>query len=268
VSRNTDISIEGDGNVVGDNNRVLVDKRVYNKVINQGGGGGGGGSKKSGGEGDGIGLAGLGLAAVVALAVAAWGFALFAPLIYLGLLIGSLAVASCLCISLMVGLYGQVGWKWLAQKLVALVAVALLIVGVYWSRLAYRDELSDMAARAADWKGFFCNLSAYGQQLATLHMLSMSLFAAPCLLILSGYALGALSASVFFMQGWLWCGRLALTLSTPMSLWTAAVLAAGCMASQTEPAAALWDQMFTRHLQQLFVAEQGRVSVCPAAVGR
>jgi hypothetical protein len=90
VSGKPGISIDGDGNAIGNDNRILVDKRVYNKIVQSGGGGGKPGGGGNGGSGEAA--VGVGIAALVALAAAAWQFALYAPLVYFCLMVGSIAL--------------------------------------------------------------------------------------------------------------------------------------------------------------------------------
>jgi hypothetical protein len=125
VSSKPSISIHGDGNAVGSSNRILVDKRVYNKIIQSGGGGGG---KPGGGGNSGSGEAAVvvGVAALVALAAAAWQFALYAPLVYFCLMVGSIGLVLVLSASALIALYQDVPLKWIAARGIALLVALLL----------------------------------------------------------------------------------------------------------------------------------------------
>jgi hypothetical protein len=261
VSSKPGISIHGDGNAVGNNNRILVDKRVYNKIVQSGGGGGKPGGGGNGGSGEAAVV--VGIAALVALAAAAWQFALYAPLVYFCLMVGSIGLVLVLSASALIALYKDVPLKWIAARGIALLVALLLSVAVFWSSMAYPQELSQLAARATSWNGFFCGLSTHGQSIATQHMLAMCLFATPCLVFLAGYALGSFGASLYFLRGSMWCGRLALALGSRKWLPIAAAFALFCAASQTEIANAVWQQLFQEKLHPVFTpGHAGRLSFC------
>jgi MFS family permease len=261
VSSKPNVSIHGDGNAVGDHNRILVDKRTYNKIVSPGNGGGPPNDSRNGMSGEVLFV--VVIAALVALAAAAWQFALYAPLVYLVLVTGSVVVLMALLGSVLAALYESVPWSWITARCVAVFATVLLAASVVWSSAAYPQELSTIAAQATSWRGFFCGLSSFGQSVATLHMLAMSLLAAPALVVMAGYALGSVGAALFFLRGWIWCGRVALALGSRAWPVIAMVLVVCAALSQTMVASAVWQQLYQDRLYTLFALEPaGQPGLC------
>ncbi len=232
------IKIKGDGNAIGDGNRIFVDKRtiIQNKTT-------AGGDRR--GQPDDNPMAAAGGAAVVAiiaLAVAAYKFALYAPSIYLILKSCALAVIGLNLVTT-TGLYNDQPRKWLIDQAMSGLAVVLVALGVWMSAGNYRVELTQLAHQAVTWKGFVCGLSPYGKQLATYHMLAMSVFAVPGLMLALIGALGALARWIFFITGIGFFGHAALLQRRGIAI-AALVFSAACLVSQFDFSQAVWAGWF------------------------
>jgi hypothetical protein len=240
MSEMRDVQIHGDGNAVGDNNRILIDKRTYNKIIHRptGGNGGRGGNKSGGGDGSWI--IAVPLAFLVAVAIATWKFALYANAIFMTITLVALLIVGAQILALVVGTLRNVATTWIIERLAAIAFTALLLLAVYWSRSAYPSDVSALAAQAAGWKDFMCGLSTYGHQVATLHMVGICFAAVPCAILLGTNTVGALAGSLFFSTGWLWPGRIAIQLGVRWILVIGSVFAIAAFASQTSVASNFW----------------------------
>lgn len=140
---NINIDIKGDGNAIGNGNRVLVDKRtiIKKKIINNNSGSGGG-------KPDSNMEIGFVVFAVIigAVIVGTWQFAEYASVIYSLLklcvsLIGLLGMAST------IALFGDEPNAWRIGQLIILAAAAMTGFGVWLSADAYPVQLTELAYR-------------------------------------------------------------------------------------------------------------------------
>lgn len=242
MSETRDVQIYGDGNAVGDNNRILIDKRTYNKIIHRPTGGSCGGGGKKSDEGDGSWIIAIPFVFLVAVAMATWKFALYANVIFMTIALVALLIMGAQVLALFVGTLKNVATTWIIERLVAIVFTALLLLAVYWSRSAYPSEVSALAAQTAGWKDFMCSLSTYGHQVATLHMVSICFAAVPCVILLGTNTVGALAGSLFFSTGWLWPGKIAIQLGVRWILVIGSLFAIAAFASQTSVASNFWQE--------------------------
>lgn len=233
------INIEGDGNVIGHGNRVIVDKRVVirNKFVNNGGG-----NEKRDPNNE-VGLAGaVGIAVAIALAVAAWKFAQHAPFIY-ALLKGAGLSAGFLLMAATYALHNKQPARWLTDQTIGGAAVVLAVGGIWISANSYPTQLTELALQTGQWKDFWCGLTTQGTELATLHMLSMSVLAVPALLLAWIGVIGALARWLFVVSGTPWIGRVAMI----QTRWIAGVslgLAITCFVSQLDFSQQWWAGVF------------------------
>jgi hypothetical protein len=156
------LGIQGDGNAVGNNNRITVIKQQNHHY-------GGGNKTKGGGKDDGIGAAAI--AMTLALAGASFYFALYSETIYivLRILAGLEAIGAVWAIYL----YGQREAYAIATKMV--VVAALSTIGYFALTAAhenYPKEIVDLAQHSGGVRTFWCGLNVYGRQLALLHTLT------------------------------------------------------------------------------------------------
>lgn len=155
------VGIRGDGNAVGNNNRITV--------INQQNHHYGGGKNNGGGKDDWIGPAAIGL--TVALAAASFYFALYSETIYLVLRI----VAGVQAIGALWAayLYSQQESYAITRKMLVVMALAAFgYIALTGAHENYPKEIIGFAQQAGDVRGFWCGLNVYGKQLALLHTLT------------------------------------------------------------------------------------------------
>lgn len=242
MSATRNIQINGDGNAVGDNNRILIDKRIYNKIIHRPTGGNGGGGDKKSDEGAGSWIIVIPIAFLVAVAIATWKFALYANVIFMTITLAAILIFGAQVLALVVGTLRNVATTWIIERLLAIVFTTLLLLAVYWSRSVYPSEISALATQAVGWKDFMCSLTTYGHQVATLHMVSICVAAVPSVILLGTNAVGALAGSLFFSTDWLWIGRIAIQLGVRWILVIGSLFSIAAFASQTSVASDFWQE--------------------------
>lgn len=170
--KKSNVSISGDGNVVGSHNSVTVQKRVVNNHHSKS-------EEKENGQ--------LFFALLILLGFAAafmsYYFAKYSDHIYI----------SARVVSLFEFLLAMLGaylhrhdedyvqlWKYLAAATVAAVISVVLMEG----HAAYPSELLTMANQTDSLKNFWCGLNVYGRQIALLHALTVGIGLAISTLIL------------------------------------------------------------------------------------
>ena len=228
----SNINIQGDGNAVGNGNRIFVDKRTIN---NNRGSDRAPKSKNEQGE-----VLGIGAIVLTALAIAAWKFAQHAPAIYLTLQLTAV-VLLVIQVATMIALSDQ-PLKWRVHQGIGISAVILAGLGIWMSKSSYRVELTELA-QTLSWKDFWCGLNTYGGQLATYHTLTMSLLAVPSLVFASAYAIGGVSRWLWFVYEVPLFARIAL-LQKEAVVWFAAILALLCFLSQLDVSQLLWAELY------------------------
>lgn len=263
MSKTRNIQINGDGNAVGDNNRILIDKRTYNKIIRRPMGGDGGGGGKKSGEGDGSLMIAIPVAFLVAVAIATWKFALYANVFFMTITLVAILIFGAQALALVVGVLRNVAAIWIIERLLAIVFTTLLLLAVYWSRSAYPSEISVLATKAVGWKDFMCGLSTYGHQVATLHMVSICFAAVPSVILLGANAVGALAGSFFFSTDWLWAGRIAIQLGVRWTLVVGSLFAIAAFASQTSIGTDFWQESVLTKDNDPFSVDGRGFSFCP-----
>ena len=156
------VGIRGDGNAVGDNNRITVIKQ---QTYHYGGGGKNGG----GGKGDWIGPAAIGL--TIALAAASFYFALYSETIYL--VLRTLAGVEAVGALWAAYLYSQHDSYAITTKMAVVSVLATLgYIALTGAHGNYPKEIIGLAQQAGGVRGFWCGLNVYGKQLALLHTLT------------------------------------------------------------------------------------------------
>lgn len=160
------VGIRGDGNAVGNNNRITVIKQQNHHY-------GGGGKNKGGGgrgtEADWILPAGIGLA--IALALASFYFALYSETIYLVLRI--VAGVEALGALWAAYLYSQHESYAITTKMVVVTVFATFgFIALTGAHDNYPQEIIHLAQQSGGVRGFWCGLNVYGKQLALLHTLT------------------------------------------------------------------------------------------------
>jgi len=156
------VGIRGDGNAVGDNNRITVIKQQNHHY-------GGGGKNKGGAKNDWIGPVAVGL--TIALAAASFYFALYSETIYLVLriLAGVEAIGSLWAAYL----YSQHESYAISIKMLVVMALAAFgYIALTGAHDNYPKEIIGLAQQAGGVRGFWCGLNVYGKQLALLHTLT------------------------------------------------------------------------------------------------
>lgn len=164
--------LQGDGNAIGDHNRVTVIKHDNRQTHY-------GGSAKSGDKDDGAFSAFIGLAILASIAIAASGyyFAKHADSIYMLFKVTSgigFALATSIAASFYNRQYEHEMWKCLF--------VAVFIFGTFISAFLahghYPSDMLELAQQAKGFSQFWCRLNLYGQQVAFLHVVTALLYAA------------------------------------------------------------------------------------------
>jgi hypothetical protein len=231
-----DININGDGNAIGNGNRIIVDKRttINNNTVN-----GNGPDKPS--EQPPLALA-LGVAVFVALAIAAWKFAQYAPIIYLALK-ACVIILLCVKAGTTLALFNRQPKIWLIDQGLGSVAVVLAGFGIWMSASSYSTELTQLAQQTTVWKKFWCGLSLHGKQVALFHMLSMTVFAIPSLMFALFGGIGALARWLFVVTGMGFIGRVAMIQRRWISI-TTLVFATICFLSQLDISRIAWGTWF------------------------
>ncbi len=262
MSKIGDSNIAGNGNAVGDNNRILIHQNIYNRPT---GNGGGNGARGGPGRDDASsGVAGVAIVVLVGIAFLSWKFAIYAEPIYrAGLSIAAFAFVSQI-LSMGVGIHNGVDSKWLCLRLLAASATALLFVAISWSRAAYPAEFSIIAAQSTGWHDFICALSKQGQQIAILHMLSIGVIGTCWLILLGGNAVGALSACLTLLTDSFNLGSV--TIFPGIERWLAigAAMAGIVVASQTSAGLEIWREVLFNADRNPFGPSAGFLNFCPA----
>lgn len=155
------VGIHGDGNAVGNNNRIAVIKQQNNHY--------GGGKKGKDDANDWIMPTAFGL--TIALAAASFYFALYSETIYLVLRItAGLEVIGALWAAY---LYSQhESYAITIKMFFVMVLAAIGYLAATAAQENYPKEIIDLAQQADGVRGFWCGLGLYGKQLALLHTLT------------------------------------------------------------------------------------------------
>jgi hypothetical protein len=165
VSQSQQVNIKGDGNAVGNHNRVTVIKKTTTVYKNNG-------AKGSDGHQEEFFL--LGICVFIALIVASYYFALHAPTVYKFLR----TIAGVEFLLAIVGFWyaykegsTEVFFKCLATLALTLIA-SLSLMDAHRS---YPLQLTDIAQQVDGVKAYWCRLNDLGRQLVMQHMLSSSI---------------------------------------------------------------------------------------------
>lgn len=216
--RGRDISISGDGNAVGDNNRLTVVKHEKHHHHHQSS------SSRSGAGGSSEEVAplvfGLGFLMIAACVVGSYLFALHASVVYivLHLLLGAELVAAA--VMLYQG-FDEDGV--LDPKLIVMLVLSMLASGVLLAvHASYQEDLTTIAQAASSAKQFWCSMNDYGRELALLHAVTgvFGFGAGSLFLALPTAAMLAERFLGFGVEG------LARTLSERLSSWVTIVFSA------------------------------------------
>lgn len=162
--RGNDISIGGDGNAVGDNNRLTIIKNERHhhdhRPPRSSGGGGSGDDDRSL-------LFGLMFAMISACVVGSYFFALHAQAVYAVLQLVS-GAELLVAVGLLLVTFNEEGT--LNAKLIAMALLSTLASAALFAAHAdYRDELTTLAQASKSATQFWCRLNDYGRELALFH---------------------------------------------------------------------------------------------------
>jgi hypothetical protein len=161
--RGNDISITGDGNAVGDNNRLTIIKNERHHHDHRQSSSGGGSSS---GDDRPI-IFALAFAAISACVVGSYFFALHAQVVYtvLQFVAGAELFAA---LWLMYVTFDEE--RTLSPKLVAMALFSILAsAGLLAAHIDYRDELTTLAQASKTATQFWCGMNDYGRELALFH---------------------------------------------------------------------------------------------------
>lgn len=142
MNRSGNININGDGNAVGNNNYILIDKRIFNTITHQPPPGQANGPGTENGSSRGINVAGLAVFVLIGVAIAAWKFAAYADEIYLAGILSSILVVGAQLLALGVGLWRSIPTFWLMDCVAGLFTASAITLAFYWSRQAFPAEIS------------------------------------------------------------------------------------------------------------------------------
>lgn len=166
------VGIQGDGNAVGNNNRITVIKQQRHYY---------GGRNKNGDGEEGGGIGAIAIAIALALAGASFYFALYSEVIYL--VLRTLAGLEVIGAAWAIYLYSQRDAPEIVIKMT--VVAALSVIGYFGLTVAqanYPNQIVHLAQQSEGIRTFWCGLNVYGRQLALLHTLTAGL----------GFAIGLL----------------------------------------------------------------------------
>jgi len=169
--RARDINVSGDGNAIGNNNQLTVVKNIKHHHHH----------RPCAGGGDERGIKGepllmLSVAVFAACVFGTYFFAKHAELIYLALqTVSGLEVLGVLTLIAAPLLSGDEDEAWYDPKLSLMLLVSgLSSIATLAAQSGYREELTTMAVGAHGAQAFWCGLSDYGRQFASLHALTAS----------------------------------------------------------------------------------------------
>lgn len=173
--RNTFVGIKGDGNAVGDNNRITVNKKVDHHHHHRNG------SDKN----DGSWVWGVAMLALIAIAASCYYFSRHADAIYLTLEVAgwveTLAALVATAVYANRTAYGVAGKT--AVAMICAFSVALISSN---ASANYHPGIVELANGTESFKTFWCSLNVYGRQVAMLHTLAGSVVLTPVVLLLLG----------------------------------------------------------------------------------
>ncbi len=159
------VGIQGDGNAVGNNNRITVIKQQNHHY--------GGRNKNSDGD-KGGGIGAIAIAIALALAGASFYFALYSEMIYL--MLRTLAGLEAMGAVWAIYLYSQHDAPAIVIKMVVVAALSTIgYFGLTVAQANYPTEIVHLAQQSGGVRTFWCGLSVYGRQLALLHALTVGL---------------------------------------------------------------------------------------------
>ncbi len=124
MNHSGNININGDGNAVGNNINILVDKRIYLTITHNSPPGGSGEPGAGGGPSHGGNLVATAVLVLIVIGIAAWKFATYADVLYLAGILASLTVAGAQLLALGVGLWRSIPTSWLVDRIVGLLAAS------------------------------------------------------------------------------------------------------------------------------------------------
>ena len=165
------VEIQGDGNAVGNNNRITFIKQQNHHYR--------GGNDGNGEKGGGIGA--IAIAIAIALAGASFYFALYSEVIYL--VLRTLAGLEAIGAAWAIYLYSQRDAPEIAIKMTVVTALSVVgYLGLTVAQANYPNQIVHLAQQSEAVRTFWCGLNVYGRQLALLHALTAGL----------GFAIGLL----------------------------------------------------------------------------
>lgn len=171
--RNARVSINGDGNAVGDNNRITVNKKEEHHH--------GGGREKD----DGSWIWGVAMLALIAIAASCYYFSRHANAIYRTLeVVGGIESLAAMVAT---AVYANRTAYGIAGKAAATMACGIGVVFISMQASAhYNPGIVELAMGTESFKTFWCSLNVYGRQLALLHTVAGSIILIPAALLLLG----------------------------------------------------------------------------------
>jgi len=159
------VGIQGDGNAVGNNNRITVIKQQSHHY--------GGGNKNSGGDKD-DGIGAIAIVIALALAGASFYFALYSEMIYI--VLRTLAGLEVIGAVWAIYLYSQREAHAIAIKMIVVAVLSAIgYLALSTAQANYPADIAQLAQQSEGVRTFWCGLSVHGRQLALLHTLTAGL---------------------------------------------------------------------------------------------
>lgn len=173
--RNTLVGIKGDGNAVGDNNRIVVNKKEEHHHHH----------RRNSGDGDDPPPLGIAVIAIMAIAASCYYFSRHAKEIYLVFEIAGWTGTITALIATVIFL-NRADYE-IAGKTTASMIIAFAIAMISSKASAsYHPDILELAIRADSYKTFWCGLNPYGRQISMLHTLTACFVMAPAALLSLG----------------------------------------------------------------------------------
>lgn len=171
--RSTFVGINGDGNAVGDNNRITVNKKEEHHHHH----------RRNSDGGEDLSPLAIGVVAVIVIAACCYYFSRYAREIYSVFEITGWVEAVVAVVATAV--YANRADYATAGKMIVATIVAFFIATISSKASAsYPPEILELAMRAESYKAFWCGLSPYGRQISMLHTLAACFVMAPTVLLI------------------------------------------------------------------------------------
>lgn len=170
--RSTFVGINGDGNAVGDNNRITVHKKEEHHHHH----------RRNSDDGEDSSPLAIGVVAVIAIAACCYYFSRYAREIYSIFEITGWMEAVAALISTAV-YANRADYATAGKTIIAMIVAFFAATISSRASTSYPTEILELATRADSYKEFWCGLSPYGRQISMLHTLTACFVIAPTVLL-------------------------------------------------------------------------------------